>query len=107
MHNAVSVRGNGYNAGTMNKTPNDFLRALLLELAQNAGLSDSAIARAHNRAYPDSTLAASTIQRFRTEQPAEGTNVSVLMEDAYAIATETTRIQNWSEAIRRWKAAQG
>ena len=61
------------------QTPNDYLRALLLELARDADLSDSAIARAHNRAYADSTLAASTIQRFREGTPADGTPPSRLI----------------------------
>lgn len=88
----------------MNRTPNDYLRALLLERAHAADLSDSAIARAHNRAYEDSTLAPSTVQRFREGTPEPGTPPSRLMEEAYAAATETTRLENWREAIRRWEA---
>lgn len=85
------------------QTPNEYLRALLLELAEEADLSDSAIARAHNRAYADSTLAASTIQRFRTGPPTEPP--SEMMEQAYAAATGTTRQQNWEKAFQRWRAA--
>lgn len=84
-------------------TPNSCLRALLLELAEKQELSDSAIARAHHRAHADSTLAASSVQRFRTgpvEEPP-----TRLMEEAYAAATGTTREQNWNEAFRRWRAA--
>jgi len=86
------------------QTPNDYLRELLLELASEAGLSDSAIARAHNRAHEDSTLAASTVQRFREGTPTEGTPPSRLMEEAYAVATGTTREANWDEAFKRWRA---
>jgi hypothetical protein len=89
------------------RTPNDDLRELLLELAERDGLSDSEIARAHTRAYADSTLAASTVQRFRTEQPKPETHhvaPSRLMEEAIAEATGTDRVQNWEEAIRRWRA---
>lgn len=85
-------------------TPNDFLWAYLLELAEKNGLSDSAIARAHNRAYDDSTLAASSVQRHRTHHPA-GAVPGQLMEEAYAAATGTTREANWTEAIRRWRSA--
>jgi hypothetical protein len=89
------------------RTPNDYLRALLLELAHEAELSDSAIARAHNRAYEDSTLAASSVQRFR-DGTIKGTRdaPSELMEEAYAAALGTTRKANWDEAIRRWRAAE-
>lgn len=87
------------------QTPNDYLRALLLELAERQGISDSAIARAHNRAHEDSTLAPSTVQRFRESKPASGTPPSPLMEEAYAAATNTTRAENWREAFRRWDAA--
>ena len=86
------------------QTPNDYLRALLLELVEKKGLSDSAVARAHNRAHDESTLAPSTFQRFRTETPTEGTAPSRLMEEAVAVATGTDREQNWNEAIRRWRA---
>lgn len=89
------------------KTPNDYLRAYLLELAQGADLSDSAIARAHNRAYEDSTLAASTVQRFREGAPTEGTPPSQLMQEAYAVATKTSPVANWREANRRWDADAG
>lgn len=85
------------------KTPNEYLRELLLERANEAGLSDSAIARAHNRAYPESTLAPSTVQRFRTGPAHEAP--SEMMEQAYAIATQTTREHNWEEAFARWRAA--
>lgn len=90
----------------MRKTPNDYLRALLLELAENADLSDGAIARAHNRAYEDSTIAPSTVQRWR-QITLKGTRdaPSELMEEAYAVATGTTRAANWDEAYRRWRAA--
>ena len=84
-------------------TPNTCLRALLLELAEKHELSDSAIARAHNRAYPDSTLVPSSVQRFRTGPVSEPP--TQLMEEAYAVATGTTREQNWNEAFRRWRAA--
>lgn len=86
------------------QTPNDHLRALLLERAQEAGLSDSAIARAHNRAHEDSTLAPSTVQRFR-QTSADGAAPSRLMEEAYAAALGTTRERLWEEAVRRWRAA--
>ncbi|MDR5730552.1 MAG: hypothetical protein RB191_24350 [Terriglobia bacterium] len=89
----------------MKRTPNDHLRMLLLDLAEKHGLSDSDIARAHIRAHPESTLTASTVQRFRTGTPAPGTPPSFLMEEAYAEATHTTRQQNWNEAIRRWRLA--
>jgi len=88
------------------QTPNDHLRALLLELAHNAGLADSAIARAHNRAYKDSTLAPSTVQRFRESTPAAGTPPSQLMQEAYAAALQTTVTKLWREAIRRWEAGR-
>lgn len=86
------------------QTPNDYLRALLLERAREMDLADSAIARAHNRAHENSTLAPSTIQRFRESAPAEGTAPSILMQEAYAAATKTTIADNWREAIRRWEA---
>lgn len=85
------------------QTPNEYLRALLIERAEAAGLTDSAVARAHNRAYDDSTLHPSSVHRFRTRPTAEAP--TDLMEEAYAAATGTTRQQNWEEAIRRWRAA--
>lgn len=85
------------------RTPNEYLRELLLELAEQAELTDSAIARAHNRAYDESTLAPSTVQRFRTGTPNEPP--TPLMEEAYAIATQTSREANWEEAFARWRAA--
>lgn len=114
MRHARCVRGDGYNAkhpthtdpqkeGLPMRTPNDYLRALLIELAETAGLSDSAVARAHNRAYPESTLAPSTVQRFR--KGPSGEPPSALMEEAYAAATKTSRAANWDEAIRRWRTA--
>lgn len=89
------------------QTPNDHLRALLLELAENHKLTDSAIARAHNRAYEDSTLTASTVQRFR-QGTLKGTRgaPTELEEQAYAAALQMTRRQLWNEAIRRWRAAE-
>lgn len=84
--------------------PNDHLRALLLEQAHVAGLSNSDIARAHNRAYQDSTLAASTVQRFREGEPAPGTPPSQLMQEAYAAALQTPLVDLWREAIRRWES---
>lgn len=90
----------------MDKTPNDYMRALLLELAEEAELSDSAIARAHNRRYEDSTLGPSTVQRFRTSDVPPGTPPSALMEEAYAAALQTTRVKLWREATRRWREAE-
>lgn len=87
------------------QTPNEYLRALLLEKAEEAGLTDSAIARAHNRAYPDSTLHPSSVQRFRKGPPTEPP--TPLMEEAYAAATGTTREANWDEAFQRWRTAIG
>jgi hypothetical protein len=86
------------------ETPNQHLRALLLELAEKHNLSDSAIARAHNRAHTDSMCAPSSVQRFR-HGPADAPPTA-LMEEAYAAATGTTRKANWNEAIRRWRAAE-
>lgn len=92
------------NTGTHMQTPNDHLRALLLERAHEAGLSDSAVARAHNRAYENSTLAPSTIQRFRESDPAPGTPPSQLMQEAYAAVLHTSIVALWREAIQRWEA---
>jgi hypothetical protein len=86
------------------QTPNDYLRALLLERARDAGLADSAVARAHNRAYENSTLAPSTVQRFRESTPAPGTPPSQLMQEAYAAAVGESVPDLWREAIRRWEA---
>lgn len=85
------------------ETPNQYLRALLLELAEQQDLSDSAIARAHNRTHENSTLAPSSVQRFRKGPAAEPP--TPLMEEAYAVATGTTRTDNWDEAYRRWSEA--
>lgn len=86
------------------QTPNDYLLALLIERAHDAGLTNSAIARAHNRAYQDSTLAPSTVQRFREMPHAEGFAPSPLMQEAYAAALKTSVADLWREAIRRWEA---
>lgn len=91
--------------GKAMQTPNEYLRALLLERAEAAGLTDSAIARAHNRAYPDSTLHPSSVQRFRKGPPTEPP--TPLMEEAYAAATGTTREANWDEAFQRWRTTIG
>ncbi len=96
------------------QTPNDYLRALLLEEARERGLKDSDIQRAHLRAYGDSTLAIGTINRFRNgyvdkqgvkRTPEIGAAPSPLMEEAFAAALGTSREALWEEAFSRWSAA--
>src|SRR5258708_2846388 len=83
--------------------PNDHLRALLLE--RMLRLSNSEIARAHAHAYADSTLAITTVARFRWEEPQMGERVTPLMAEAIAAATGSTPEDDWEEAFRRWREA--
>ena len=98
------------------QTPNYHLRALLLERAEEAGLTDSAIAQAHHRAYPDrdTELNIGTVNLFRygytdkkgvKRQADPNTPPTELIEEAFAVALGTTRTALWNEAFRRWRAA--
>lgn len=71
-----------------------------------AGVSQSSIARAHNVNYK-STLVPSDISKFRTYEAAPSTPPSKNIQEALALATDTTPAGNWTEAILRWLKAGG